>query len=63
MEIQEGTAARYPVREQLAHLDFPNDAVGETSADAGRATEPTGDTTVKLNKTSISYRFWMRLDH
>jgi len=31
----EGNVARYRVREQLARLDFPNDAVGETSAITG----------------------------
>ncbi|MFB3097123.1 MAG: hypothetical protein ACE1ZZ_00445, partial [Dehalococcoidia bacterium] len=31
VEIQGETVARYLVREQLARLDFPNDAVGETS--------------------------------
>ena len=29
--MQDETVARYLVREQLAQLDFPNDAVGETS--------------------------------
>lgn len=31
----EGNVARYRVREQLARLDFPNDAVGETSNISG----------------------------
>lgn len=31
-----GNTARYRVREQLASLDFPNDAVGETSGIEGR---------------------------
>ncbi|MFS8639162.1 MAG: YceI family protein [Gemmatimonadota bacterium] len=31
----EGNVARYRVREQLARLDFPNDAVGETSSISG----------------------------
>lgn len=31
-----GNAARYRVREQLVGLDFPNDAVGNTSAVSGR---------------------------
>jgi len=31
----EGNRARYRVREQLARLDFPNDAVGETSSVSG----------------------------
>jgi polyisoprenoid-binding protein YceI len=32
---EEGNRARYRVREQLARLDFPNDAVGETSTVSG----------------------------
>jgi polyisoprenoid-binding protein YceI len=33
---EEGNQARYRVREQLARLDFPNDAVGVTTAIQGR---------------------------
>ena len=33
--IQSGTTARYLVREQLARLDLPNDAVGETNEVSG----------------------------
>lgn len=32
---EQGNVARYRVREQLARLDFPNDAVGETRAITG----------------------------
>jgi len=32
---EEGNQARYRVREQLARLEFPNDAVGETSSISG----------------------------
>jgi polyisoprenoid-binding protein YceI len=32
---EQGNVARYRVREQLARLDFPNDAVGETSSISG----------------------------
>lgn len=35
LQIQDGTVARYIVQEQLAALDFPNDAVGETSVVSG----------------------------
>ena len=35
LEIVEGTSARYLVKEQFARLDFPNDAIGETSAVSG----------------------------
>ncbi len=33
--IGDGTLARYLVREQLARLDFPNDAIGETAEVSG----------------------------
>jgi polyisoprenoid-binding protein YceI len=33
--LQDGSLARYLVREQLAGLSFPNDAIGETSGVAG----------------------------
>lgn len=40
----EGNRARYRVREQLARLDFPNDAVGETSSVSGTImVTPTGE--------------------
>lgn len=35
IEIAEGSTAEYRVREQLARLDFPNDAVGRTTSLAG----------------------------
>jgi polyisoprenoid-binding protein YceI len=35
VRLQEGTVARYIVQEQLAALDFPNDAIGETSQVSG----------------------------
>jgi polyisoprenoid-binding protein YceI len=35
MEIAEGTIARYKVREQLAGISFPSDAVGTTTAVTG----------------------------
>ena len=35
LEFEEGTVARYRVREQLVSLDLPNDAVGETSGVTG----------------------------
>lgn len=34
-EMQQGTVARYLVQEQLASLDLPNDAVGETTGVSG----------------------------
>jgi len=38
IEIAEGSTAEYRVREQLARLDFPNDAVGRTTSVAGSFT-------------------------
>ena len=35
LEMTEGTTARYKVREQLAGVSFPSDAVGTTSAVSG----------------------------
>ncbi len=37
-ELQEGTVARYLIREQFASVDLPNDAMGETSEVAGAFT-------------------------
>ena len=37
LEITTGTTARYKVREQLAGISFPSDAVGTTSAATGRS--------------------------
>ncbi len=42
--LQEGTVARYLVQEQFARLDFPNDAIGETSDVTGMITlSPEGE--------------------
>ena len=35
LEITQGTRARYRVTEQLAGINFPNDAVGSTEAVTG----------------------------
>ena len=35
LEIVEGTSTRYLVKEQFARRNFPNDAIGETSAVSG----------------------------
>lgn len=35
LELTEGSVARYRVREQLAGISFPNDAIGTTSAVSG----------------------------
>ena len=43
----EGNEARYRVREQLARLDFPNDAVGATSKIEGGITVRTDGTVVR----------------
>ena len=57
VEIQEGTVARYLVREQLARLDFPNDAVGETSDVVGRIIfDPVGDIDSAASKITVDLR-------
>ena len=35
LELMEGSTARYRVREQLAGISFPNDAIGTTSTVSG----------------------------
>ncbi len=57
MEIQDGTVARYLVREQLARLDFPNDAVGETSDVAGLIKfNPDGEISSDASKITVDLR-------
>ena len=49
--------ARYLVREQLARLDFPNDAVGETSDVVGRIIfDPVGDIDSAASKITVDLR-------
>jgi polyisoprenoid-binding protein YceI len=57
VEIQDGTVARYLVREQLARLDFPNDAVGETSDVAGLIKfNPDGEINSDASKITVDLR-------
>ena len=57
IEIERGTVARYRVQEQLARLDFPNDAVGETSKISGSIVfKPDGKVQSDLSKISLDLR-------
>lgn len=54
MEIAEGTVARYKVREQLAGISFPSDAVGTTNAVTGSVVlNPDGSLDVKQSKIVV----------
>lgn len=53
VEILEGTVARYKVREQLAGISFPSDAVGTTTAITGTIViNP--DATIDLTQSKIT---------
>ena len=55
VEIQNETVARYLVREQLARLDFPNDAVGETSDVVGLIIfNPDGEINSDASKITVN---------
>ncbi len=57
VEIQPETVARYLVREQLARLDFPNDAVGETSDVTGRIIfNSDGEVDSEASKITVNLR-------
>ena len=57
VEIQNETVARYLVREQLARLDFPNDAVGETSDVVGLIIfNPDGEINSDASKITVNLR-------
>ncbi len=57
VEIQDETVARYLVREQLARLDFPNDAVGETSSVVGQIIfNPDGEINSDESKITVNLR-------
>jgi len=57
VEIQDETVARYLVREQLARLDFPNDAVGETSGVVGQIIfNPDGEINSDESKITVNLR-------
>lgn len=57
LEIVEGTTARYKVREQLAGVNFPSDAVGTTQSVAGVIViNPDGSVDAQRSKISIDLR-------
>ena len=57
LEITEGSKARYKVREQLAGISFPSDAVGTTEAVTGTlVVNPDGSIDAARSKISVDLR-------
>jgi polyisoprenoid-binding protein YceI len=57
IELIEGTVARYKVREQLAGINFPSDAVGTTTAvTGGLVLNPDGSIDVKQSKIVVDLK-------
>ena len=57
LEIAEGTKARYKVREQLAGISFPSDAVGTTEAVTGTLVlNPDGSIDATRSKLTVDLR-------
>ena len=57
LEISEGTKARYKVREQLAGISFPSDAVGTTEAVTGTlVVNPDGSIDATRSKLTVDLR-------
>lgn len=57
MELAEGTVARYKVREQLAGISFPSDAVGTTSAVTGTIVlNPDGSIDARQSKILVDLK-------
>jgi polyisoprenoid-binding protein YceI len=57
LEIAEGTTARYKVREQLAGISFPSDAVGTTNAVTGMVViNPDGSIDATRSKLTVDLR-------
>ena len=57
LEIAEGTKARYKVREQLAGISFPSDAVGTTEAVTGTlVVNPDGSIDAARSKLTVDLR-------
>jgi polyisoprenoid-binding protein YceI len=57
LEITEGTKARYKVREQLAGISFPSDAVGTTEAVTGSLVlNPDGSFDAAQSKLTVDLR-------
>jgi len=56
LEIQSGSKAEYRVREQLARLNFPNDAVGATESISGALVVRTDGTFTGDSKLTVDMR-------
>ena len=57
LEVIDGTTARYKVREQLAEISFPSDAVGTTQAVVGTLViNPDGSFDAKQSKLTVDLR-------
>ena len=56
LEIQSGSKAEYRVREQLARLNFPNDAVGATESITGALVMRTDGTFTGDSKLTVDLR-------
>ena len=57
LEVTQGTKARYKVREQLAGISFPSDAVGTTEAVTGAiVVKPDGSIDAAQSKLSIDLK-------
>jgi polyisoprenoid-binding protein YceI len=57
VELIEGTVARYKVREQLAGISFPSDAVGTTTAvTGGLVLNPDGSIDVKQSRIVVDLK-------
>lgn len=57
VDIIEGTVARYKVREQLAGISFPSDAVGTTTAITGAIViNPDGSLDLKQSKITVDLK-------
>jgi polyisoprenoid-binding protein YceI len=60
IELVEGTVARYKVREQLAGISFPSDAVGTTTAvTGGLVLNPDGSIDVKQSRIVVDLKALM----
>jgi polyisoprenoid-binding protein YceI len=57
LELTTGTTARYKVREQLAGINFPSDAVGTTEAVTGAiVVKPDGSIDAALSKITVDLK-------
>src|SRR5262245_40105338 len=57
LEVTQGTKARYKVREQLAGINFPSDAVGTTEAVTGAVVvKPDGSIDAAQSKLTVDLK-------